>query len=166
MRRHGRLIGRRARLISSLVFTLLALPQLAFAQFLIQRVSSPIFYNDPGNNPSLTCAYAGYRVTNASLTSYPDVWVGIGSFAGGVVNLAPTDDGVLHLGPMAPGQSRMAYFYLQASATPTDPEADPNNPKVGKGPSCWTQPLPGAAGPGSIPHIQAKDYLSASPRTK
>ena len=50
--------------------------------------------------------------------------------------------------------------------SPDDPDADPNNPKVGKGPSCWTQPLPGAAGPGSIPHIQAKDYLSASPRTK
>src|SRR4051794_16285919 len=44
----------------------------------------------------------------------------------------------------------------------TDPATDPN----AKGPSCWVEPLPGAA-PGSIiPHIQAKNYLTATPRTK
>src|SRR5690242_3628644 len=91
---------------------LLLLPNAALAQFTIQRVSSPIFYDDAGNSPSLTCMYAGYRITNTSGVTYPDVWAGIGSFAGGVVHLAPTDDGVLHLGMMPPGQSRMAYFYL------------------------------------------------------
>ena len=50
--------------------------------------------------------------------------------------------------------------------SPDDPDADPNNPKVGNGPSCWTQPLPGASGPNSIPHIEAKDYLSAAPRSR
>ncbi|HEY3190723.1 MAG TPA: MlaD family protein [Solirubrobacteraceae bacterium] len=51
---------------------------------------------------------------------------------------------------------------------PNDPENVPptSNPNVGKGPSCWVQPLPGASGPNSIPHIGARDYLTASPRTK
>src|SRR3954451_18371061 len=44
----------------------------------------------------------------------------------------------------------------------TDSPTDPN----AKGPSCWVEPLPGAA-PGSIiPHIQPKNYLTSTPRTK
>ena len=54
---------------------------------------------------------------------------------------------------------------------PNDPENSPpngpsNDPRIGKGPSCWVQPLPGAAGPNSIPHISFKDYLKATPPTK
>jgi phospholipid/cholesterol/gamma-HCH transport system substrate-binding protein len=37
-----------------------------------------------------------------------------------------------------------------------EPAGDP-------GPSCWTDPLPGAAGPGTIPHIEAKNYLTDTP---
>jgi hypothetical protein len=46
------------------------------------------------------------------------------------------------------------------------PENPPTDDPGGKGPSCWTQPLPGAAGPNSIPHIAARDYLTAAPRTR
>src|SRR3954447_24342929 len=52
---------------------------------------------------------------------------------------------------------------------PQDPSRTPQNgsaPSVGRGPSCWPQPLPGASGPGSIPHILPKDYLKATPQTK
>src|SRR5262249_50700461 len=85
---------------------LLGIPHVASAQFTITRVSSSNFYNDTNNNPVLTCAYAGYRITNTSATTYPDVWAGIGNFTGGVVQLAPTEGGTTHHGVMAPGQSR------------------------------------------------------------
>jgi len=96
---------------------LVALPQAAYAQFTVTRTSSPIFYNDAPNTPSLTCMYASYRVTNTSGTTVNDVWVDIGHFTGGLVTLAPTEPGVRHLGPMGAGASRMVYFYLYAPGT-------------------------------------------------
>ena len=100
-----------------LALLLLALPQVALAQFTLVRTSSPVFYNDVGNNPSLQCMYASYEVTNTGGSTIADVWVDITNFTGGVVNLAPTEDGVVQLGAMAPGQKKTAYFYLRATAT-------------------------------------------------
>src|SRR5439155_7098667 len=91
---------------------LLAVPSAALAQFTITRVSSPTFYLDTGLNGM----YAGYEIKNTSATTYPDVWVDISNFTGGFVTLAQNEDGVAHLGQMAPGDAKMAYFYLQASA--------------------------------------------------
>jgi len=45
---------------------------------------------------------------------------------------------------------------------PEEPTTDGPN---GKGPSCWVQPLPGASGPDSIPHVGFKDYLKSTPPT-
>ncbi len=100
-----------------LVLGLLAIPAIASAQFTIQRTSSPIFYNDVGNSPSLRCMYASYEVTNTGGSTIADVWVDIGSFTGGVVGRASSEDGVVELGAMAPGQRKTAYFYLQANTT-------------------------------------------------
>jgi hypothetical protein len=58
---------------------------------------------------------------------------------------------------------------LPTTDNPQDPSRTPQNgsdPNVGRGPSCWVQPLPGASGPDSIPHILPKDYLKATPPTK
>jgi len=58
---------------------------------------------------------------------------------------------------------------LPTTDSPTDPSRtseNSNDPRIGRGPSCWVQPLPGAAGPNSIPHVQFKDYLKATPPTK
>ncbi|MEP7028102.1 MAG: hypothetical protein ABI960_05865, partial [Candidatus Eisenbacteria bacterium] len=100
-----------------LVLGLLAIPAVASAQFTIQRTSSPIFYNDTGNSPSLRCMYAAYEVTNTGASTVNDVWVDISGFTGGVVAPAPTEDGLVELGAMAPGQKKTAYFYLQANST-------------------------------------------------
>src|SRR5215210_6005961 len=79
----------------------------------VTRTSSPIFYYDTSINPQLRCMYVSYRVTNDG--SYqPDVYATIGSFTGGVVSLATNEDGVVHLGAMNAGESKTAYFYLQA----------------------------------------------------
>src|SRR3954463_5739730 len=63
--------------------------------------------------------YVSYQILNNSATIYADVWVGIDSFTGGVVSLAPGEDGIVQLGAMAPGQMKTAYFYLQAGAVTT-----------------------------------------------
>jgi phospholipid/cholesterol/gamma-HCH transport system substrate-binding protein len=47
--------------------------------------------------------------------------------------------------------------------TEADGETDP--PTGGPGASCYRETLPGAAGPGQIPQINAKDYLTATPPT-
>jgi hypothetical protein len=59
--------------------------------------------------------YVSYQVSNNDGTSYPDLWVGIDSFSGGVISRGPTEDGLMHLGPLAPGQTKTAFFFLQAS---------------------------------------------------
>lgn len=102
----------------AVVFALLACltPTVAFAQFSIARVSSPVFYRD-ANMPALTALYAGYAITNTSGVPIADVWAGIGNFTGGVITKAAHEDGVVHLGPMSAGQTKMAYFYLNSSGT-------------------------------------------------
>src|SRR5215212_11970694 len=85
--------------------------------FTITRTSSPKFYMDTGAN--LKGMYVSYQILNNSATSYADVWVGIDSFTGGVVSLAPGEDGLVQLGAMAPGEMKTAYFYLQASGVTT-----------------------------------------------
>lgn len=81
----------------------------------ITRTSSPIFYMDTSGNPTaLRCMYVAYQITNDG--SYqPNVYATIGNFTGGVVSLAPNEDGVVHLGAMNAGESKMAFFYVQAS---------------------------------------------------
>jgi uncharacterized repeat protein (TIGR01451 family) len=83
----------------------------------ITRTSSPVFYIDSSANPTpLKCMYVSYQINNNG--SYlPDVWVTIGSFTGigGVVSLAPNEDGLQRLGAMNPGETKTAFFYIQAS---------------------------------------------------
>ena len=81
----------------------------------VTRTSSPIFYLDTSITPQLQGMYVSYQISNNDGTSYGDLWVGIDSFSGGVISLAPSEDGLMHLGPLAPGQTKTAFFFLQAS---------------------------------------------------
>jgi fimbrial isopeptide formation D2 family protein/uncharacterized repeat protein (TIGR01451 family) len=89
------------------------------AQVTITRTSAPKFYIDSGTSPQLLGTYTSYQITNTGVTTIPDVWVGIGSFTGGVVSLATNEDGVMHLGTLTAGQTKTAFFYLQASGATT-----------------------------------------------
>ncbi|HEX6184280.1 MAG TPA: hypothetical protein VFZ44_10410 [Pyrinomonadaceae bacterium] len=82
----------------------------------ITRTSSPVFYYDTSITPQLRCMYVSYRVTNDGAYQ-PDVYANVGSFTGGVISLAPNEDGVVHLGAMNAGESKMAFFYLQATGS-------------------------------------------------
>jgi uncharacterized repeat protein (TIGR01451 family) len=98
----------------SILFLMLAVQ---FAPALtITRTSSPVFYMDTSITPALQGMYVAYQVSNNDGVTYPDIWVRIDSFAGGTITLGPNEDGLVHLGPLAPGQTRTAYFYLQASS--------------------------------------------------
>jgi uncharacterized repeat protein (TIGR01451 family) len=93
----------------------------AFA-LVITRTSSPIFYIDTSIVPQLQGMYVSYQVSNNDGTSYSDLWVGIDSFSGGVISLGPNEDGLVHLGPLAPGQTKTAFFFLQASGETALPQ--------------------------------------------
>ena len=100
---------------------LVFMPQLASA-LIITRTSSPVLYMDMGITPSLQGMYVAYQINNNSGINYQDIWVGIDSFTGGVISLAPNEDGLVHLGSLAPGQTKTAFFYLQASSVTATPQ--------------------------------------------
>ena len=111
-----------AKYLCGLVLTalFLALPAQAF---IITRTSSPVFYIDTSVTPTLQGMYVSYQINNNSGVNYPDLWARLDSFSGGVVSLAPGEDGIVHIGPLAPGETKAAFFYLQASAETTVPQA-------------------------------------------
>ncbi|MFO0749763.1 MAG: hypothetical protein U1F43_29445 [Myxococcota bacterium] len=77
----------------------------------IDRVSSPVIFIDGAQRAN----YAGYRVTNDDAVDYPALWVQLGEWwANPNVRLAPLEDGVVAVGPLARGESRVVYFYLAA----------------------------------------------------
>ncbi len=96
------------------------------AHFTISRVSAPYFVVD-GNQPTiLTKAYVGFEVTNNSNsgTTYTNLLFSVTSITTNTVGqnysiVAPTSNQVL-IGTLAPGQSKVCYFYVSypASTTP------------------------------------------------
>ncbi|HMJ05953.1 MAG TPA: carboxypeptidase regulatory-like domain-containing protein, partial [Chthoniobacterales bacterium] len=88
----------------------------AFAGVSMTRTSSPVFYTDLGNSPALNSMYVSYPITNTGGTNYASVYVTASNFTGGVVSLATNENGLINLGPLAPGQTKTAFFYLTASS--------------------------------------------------
>lgn len=97
-----------------LLLALLCLGTVTAQAFTITRTSSPKFYTDFGKN--ISGMYVSYQITNNGGTNYADVWVAADTFTGGVVSLAPGEDGIVQLGAMAPGQTKTAFFYLRATS--------------------------------------------------
>ena len=88
--------------------------------FTITRTSSTnVFYIDTSKSPVLNSAYVSYVITNDSATTYSNLWVKIGSFTGGVLNLSTNENGESNLGTLAPGAAKPVFFYLSASGATT-----------------------------------------------
>lgn len=85
----------------------------AAGQVSITRTSGDIFYIDSGDN--LKGMYAAYRVTNNTGAALDEMWVGIGSFTGGVVGLATYEDGLVKVGNLANSAATTVFFYLAAT---------------------------------------------------
>jgi hypothetical protein len=75
---------------------------------------SSVYYVDTKTSPYPTGFYAAYNITNNSASALSDVWVTLGSFTGTTVYLShgASDPGVVHLGSLAAGATKPAYFYL------------------------------------------------------
>jgi uncharacterized repeat protein (TIGR01451 family) len=83
----------------------------------ITPISSPVFYIDTGVTPSPQGMYVGYTIKNISGSAYPDLWVKLENFTGTRLGLASTENGIVHVGPLAAGASKTVYFYLMSSGT-------------------------------------------------
>jgi uncharacterized repeat protein (TIGR01451 family) len=81
----------------------------------ITRVSSPVLYIDTGITPTPRGMYVGYRITNTSGAAYSDLWVKLENFTGGIVTLGLNEDGIMHVGSLASGASKMVYFFVTAT---------------------------------------------------
>ena len=108
------------------------------------RTTPDLFFIDTGQGRKLSCEYEQIRITNNDPVAYNDLWVKANGFTGGVVGLAPNEDGIYQLGALGVGQSDDAYFYLSAQTatnvlqqhTVTVFDGDPREGGV---------PIPGAA---------------------
>lgn len=106
-----------SRLLASAVLAaavglLAAVPSVA--QVTVTRTSGDVFYIDTSDD--LFGMYAAYRIYNGTGAALDEVWVTASGFTGGVVSLAPNEDGIVKVGDLAAGASKTVFFYYQATA--------------------------------------------------
>jgi len=78
----------------------------------VTSINPPVFY--VGSSDSAMAGYAGYRVSTSAART--DLWVGLSSFTGGVLNLAPSQPASQPIGNLAANATAPTYFLLTASA--------------------------------------------------
>jgi uncharacterized repeat protein (TIGR01451 family) len=113
------------------IFTLVALISSLYAaaldptHFTVTRTSAPYFVVD-GNAPATgpLTAYVGFRITNTSaLTTYSGLKFTITSIATSVVGqnylVVSPAGGISVIGTLAPGESKVCYFYVSYPANVT-----------------------------------------------
>jgi hypothetical protein len=95
-------------------------------QFTITRISAPYFIVD-GNSPAtITKAYVGFEVRNNSnsATTYSSLKFTITSITSSIIgqnySIVSPASGIINVGTLAPGQSKVCYYYVSypASVTP------------------------------------------------
>jgi uncharacterized repeat protein (TIGR01451 family) len=73
------------------------------------------FYEDTGTGQRGW--YVGYSIKNNAASTSSDIWVKLDSFGVSArIKLAPNEDGIVHLGPLAAGETKQVYFYLYDAA--------------------------------------------------
>lgn len=86
-------------------------------QITFNRISSDMFYIDEDTSPLLQNGYVAYSVTTDSSTSYNDVWIRYNNTDNPNLDIASTEDGYYHIGPMSAGETKFVYLYMQAVPT-------------------------------------------------
>jgi uncharacterized repeat protein (TIGR01451 family) len=81
----------------------------------VRRVSSPgKFYVDDKASAGIVYNYAVYAISNNTSSNIVSAYVALTNLvATNMIKLASTDSGVRALGALAPGQTKLAAFYLQ-----------------------------------------------------
>lgn len=123
--------GRRLFLVSTLAVILatLSYPTLTHAAITITRICSDTIHIESGSGNTAT--YVAYEITNGDAVDYDDIWVTLDNFTGGVVSPAMFEPGGHELGALASGESKPAYFYLQASTAPASGQSHDVNVRIG-----------------------------------
>src|SRR6266566_989429 len=82
---------------------------------IISRVSAPgKFYVDDKSSIGLLYNYAAYLISNNTAATLPSVYVAITNIGStNLIQIGNSDTGVRALGALAPGQAKMAAFYLK-----------------------------------------------------
>src|SRR6266478_4123812 len=80
----------------------------------IQLISAPgKFYVDDKAGNGIVYNYAAYTISNNAATTFPSIYVAITNIVStNQITLASVDTGVRALGSLAPGQTKMAAFFL------------------------------------------------------
>jgi uncharacterized repeat protein (TIGR01451 family) len=108
---------------SALLLFEILLPQKAAAASCstntITRISAPGKFYIDSSPPSPLGMYVGYKITNNTGVAYSDLWVKLENFTGGVIGLGTNEDGIVHVGYLASGQTTTVYVYLKATGAPT-----------------------------------------------
>jgi uncharacterized repeat protein (TIGR01451 family) len=113
--------------VFTLLFSLVATTVFALdpGHFTITRISAPYFIVD-GNSPTaITKAYVGFEVTNNSnsgvtYTALKFTIASIGtSVAGQNYTIVSPVSGITNVGTLAPGQSKVCYYYISYPANVT-----------------------------------------------
>ena len=109
----------------------------AHAQFTITRTSAPKFLF--GTQENVYGNYATYVIQNTG-PARAAVWVTIDQLTGTHLRLADYEDGVMYLGPMAAGETRLVGFYLKTILTTDTTSAQSHyiNVHLAKPPSAAT----------------------------
>lgn len=95
----------------------MAATPIAQAAVNIVGTSSEQFYIDITDG--IQGQYVSYQIENTDPVAYTDVWVEITDFTGGVVSLAPLETNYYTFNTLASGETRTAFFYLQANSATT-----------------------------------------------
>lgn len=115
-------------LTTVLVLSFMSAAALDPNHFTITRITAPYFIVD-GNSPAtLTKAYVGFEVKNNSnsAVTYSSLKFTIASIGTSVIGqnysvVAPVS-GIINIGTLAPGQSKVCYYYVSYPAN-TSPQA-------------------------------------------
>ena len=111
-------------LLLGLSFVSLSVFALDPAHFTVQRVTSPYFVVD-GNSPTSgpLSAYVGFKITNTSAVTYNNLKFTISSIGSSVAgqnySLVSPSNGINLTGTLAPGESKVAYYYVAYPANIT-----------------------------------------------
>lgn len=96
---------------------LIAISSTGYTAVTITCTSSDQFFIDPADG--VQGQYVSYQIENTDPVDYTNVWVEITDFTGGVVSLAPLETNYYTFNTLDAGETRTAFFYLQASSPTT-----------------------------------------------
>ncbi|MCM0619546.1 Ig-like domain-containing protein [Nocardioides bruguierae] len=92
-----------------------SVPTCASAGLTVTSLGGPNFYIGSGSTPSFLSGYTGYRVLNASGAPLDDLYVTLGDFTGGALDLAAGQAPTQRVGDLADAGDGERFWYLTAS---------------------------------------------------